>query len=182
MVISAIEFTLKDGRKAIIRSPQDEDAVPTLEYLHTASGETDFLLSYPEEIEKYSPEGEKQFFHSVNSSSDNVMLMCFVEGRLAGNCSLSRYGNIKTRHRADAAIALTKEFWGLGIGTRLFEELINIARNMGIEQLELDCVEGNSRAMGLYEKLGFKTVCVLPNAFHLKNGTPLSRYTMVKVL
>ena len=34
MIISEIEFILKDGRKALIRSPQDEDIPGMLSYLY----------------------------------------------------------------------------------------------------------------------------------------------------
>ena len=33
MIIQDIEFTLKDGRKAVIRSPREEDIPAILDYL-----------------------------------------------------------------------------------------------------------------------------------------------------
>lgn len=44
MIIETTEFTLKDGRKAILRSPREEDIPGVLEYLYITSGETEFLL------------------------------------------------------------------------------------------------------------------------------------------
>ena len=44
MLINDIEFELKDGRRAVLRNPREEDIEGTLEYLRTAAGETDFLL------------------------------------------------------------------------------------------------------------------------------------------
>ena len=88
---------------------------------------------------------------------------------------------MKTRHRAVVAIALLKEFWHQGIGTRLFQELIRIAEeNEHILQMELDFVEGNSRARALYEKMGFRITSVKPNAIRLKDGTLLNEYSMVR--
>ena len=90
---------------------------------------------------------------------------------------------MKTRHRAEVAIALLKEYWGQGIGTRLFEEMIALAREKGDTlQLELDFVEGNTRARALYEKMGFRITGVHPNAIRLKDGTMLNEYSMVKQL
>jgi len=34
MIIREFEYTLKDGRKALIRSPKDEDIQGMLDYLH----------------------------------------------------------------------------------------------------------------------------------------------------
>ena len=48
MIIREIEFTLKDGRKALLRSPKDEDIQGVLDYLYVSAGETEFILRYPE--------------------------------------------------------------------------------------------------------------------------------------
>ena len=62
MIIPETEFTLKDGRKAVLRSPREEDIPGLLEYLYISAGETEFVLRYPEECGKYTPEGEKALF------------------------------------------------------------------------------------------------------------------------
>lgn len=181
MLIKDFEFTLKDGRTAIIRSPKDEDIQGVLDYLYISSGETDFILRYPEECTKYTAEGEKQLFDRMKAADNETMLVCIVEGKVAGNCQITWSNGIKTRHRAHVAIALLKEYWNLGIGTKLFQELIRIAEeNENILQMELDFVEGNSRARGLYEKMGFKITGVKPDAIRLKDGTLLNEYSMVR--
>ena len=80
MIIKDIEYKLKDGRNALIRSPQDEDIQGMLEYLYISAGETDFILRYPEECNKYTVEGEKALFDRVNKSDNEAMLVCLVEG------------------------------------------------------------------------------------------------------
>ena len=44
MIIQDIEFQLKDGRNALIRSPRDEDIQGVLDYLYISAGDTDFIL------------------------------------------------------------------------------------------------------------------------------------------
>ena len=181
MIIKDTEFKLKDGRTAVLRSPRDEDIQGMLDYLYISSGETDFILRYPEECAKYTPEGEKALFDRMNASDHEAMLTCIADGRIAGNCQVSWSTNIKMRHRAMVAIALIKEFWNLGIGTCMFEEMTRIAmENPDIIQMELDFVEGNSRARALYEKMGFRITGVKPDAIRLKDGTLLNEYSMVK--
>ena len=181
MIIQPFEFQLKDGRKALIRSPQDEDIPGMLDYLYTSAGETEFILRYPEECGKYTPEGEKALFDRVNASDHEAMLVCLVDGKVAGNCQIMWPTGMKTRHRASVAIALLKAYWGQGIGTRLFREMIRIAEaNEQILQMELDFVEGNARARALYEKMGFRITGVRPNAIRLKDGTLLNEYSMVR--
>ncbi|MGN0513289.1 MAG: GNAT family N-acetyltransferase [Lachnospiraceae bacterium] len=181
MVIKDIEYILKDGRKALIRSPRDEDIPGMLEYLYISACETDFILRYPEECSKYTVESEKALFDRINESDNEAMLVCLVEGRVAGNCQISWSKGIKTRHRASVAIALLSEFWNQGIGTRLLQELIHIAEeNKNILQIELEFVEGNTRARALYEKMGFRITGVKPNAIRLKDGTLLNEYSMIR--
>ena len=181
MIIRPFEFLLKDGRKAVIRSPEEGDIPGMLDYLTRSAGETEFLLRYPEECGKYTPEGEKQLFERVNAADNEAMLVCLVEGAIAGNCQINWSRGIKTRHRANVAIALLQEYWNQGIGTRLFQELIRIAEeNENILQLELEFIEGNSRARALYEKMGFRITGVRPDAIRLKDGTLLNEYSMIR--
>ena len=181
MIIPEIEYTLKDGRKALIRSPRDEDIPGMLDYLYQSACETEFILRYPEECGKYTAEGEKALFDRMNASDRDAMLVCIVDGRLAGNCEISWSNHFKTQHRASIGIALLREYWGQGIGTRLFQELIRIAEeNKNVLQMELDFIEGNTRARALYEKMGFRISGVRANAIHLKDGRFLNEYSMVR--
>ena len=52
----------------------------------------------------------------------------------------------------------------------------------GVMQIELEFVEGNTRARHLYEKMGFRITGVHPNAIRLKDGMLLNNYTMIKEL
>ncbi len=181
MLIEDIWFTLKDGRKALLRSPLEEDIPGTLEYLVKSAGETEFIIRYPEECVKYTPEGEKRLFEQKNASDNEAMIVCLVDGKVAGNCEIVFQRSIKYRHRATVAIALLREYWNLGIGTRMFEELIRLAEGReGLLQLELDFAEGNARARHLYEKMGFRITGVKPDAIRLKNGELRNEYMMVR--
>ena len=181
MRIEDIRFTLKDGREALLRSPLPEDVPGTLEYLVKSAGETNFIIRYPEECGKYTPEGELKLFERKNESPNEAMIVCLVDGKIAGNCEIAFYGQIKYRHRATVAIALLKDYWNQGIGTRMFQELIRIAEGReGLLQMELEFAEGNSRARALYEKMGFRITGLRPDAIRLKDGTLLNEYQMVR--
>lgn len=183
MVIEEINFTCKDGRAAVLRSPRDEDINGMLHYLNVSAAETEFILRYPEECGKYTEEGEKQLFAQKNASPNEAALVCLVDGKVAGNCNVLVYTNMKKKHRASVGIALLKEYWDQGIGTRMFEEMIRIAQSFpDVIQMELEFIEGNARARHLYEKMGFRVAGVHPNAIRLKDGTLLNEYLMIKEL
>ena len=181
MIIKDTAFTLKDGRKALLRSPKDEDIRGVLDYLYVSAGETEFILRYPEECGKYTAESEKELVDRINAADNDVMLVCVVDGKVAGNCGIHWTKGIKTRHRASVAIALLKEFWNQGIGTKMFEEMIRLAEEREeVTQMELEFVENNSRARHLYEKMGFRIAGVHPNAIRLKDGRLLNNYLMIR--
>ena len=120
-------------------------------------------------------------FENVNASPNDAMLVCDVNGKIAGNCHIAFNGKIKKRHIASVAIALVKEYWNQGIGTRMFEEMIRIATERPeVTQIELEFVEGNTRARHLYEKMGFRIAGVHPNGICLKDGTLLNEYLMIR--
>ena len=181
MIIDEVRFKLKDGREALLRSPKEEDVESALEYLVISAEETEFILRYPEECGKYTPEGEKTLFEKKNASPNEAMIMCIVDGKVVGNCEVRFKDGMKTKHRAGLGIALISEFWNQGIGTKMFQEMIRLAESReDVMQLELDFVEGNARARHLYEKMGFRITGMRPNAIRLKDGTLLNEYTMIR--
>ena len=181
MIYSPKELYLKNNATAIFRSPTKEDAEQMIVYLRTTCSETNFLTREPEEavmpIEK-----EERFLNNILSSENDLMIACEINGKIIGNCNLNRYSKMRMRHRAEIGIAICKDYWGLGIGNFMFSELIRIAREVDIKQLELEVVSNNIRAIKLYEKFGFYVVGEKPNSLCLKDGTMLNELSMIKEL
>ena len=182
MLYESKTFTLKDGRTAVLRNPDPErDATRMIEVLTRVCGETEFLLRYPEEC-RWTVEQEIHVLEGINQAENRLMLVCEADGAVVGMCGLNLNGQIKFRHRADLDISLLKAYWGQGIGTAMFEALIEVAREKGVRQLELDYIEGNARGRGLYEKMGFQEVARHPDAVRLKDGSFRSLVFMMKKL
>ena len=80
MVFKETEFQLKDGRAALLRSPREEDAEEMLRFIIKASGETDFLMKYPEEWAEFSLEQEKAFINDDYCDQNGMMISCIVGG------------------------------------------------------------------------------------------------------
>ena len=181
MIFEDKPITLKDGRTAILKSPCVEDAEKLLNYIKTSCGETEYLARYPEEWNT-TVEQEEAWVNRLRSSPDTLGITCYIDGEVAGNCEISFRGGMKTSHRATIAIAILKDYWNLGIGSAMFEELVAAAQNRGTEIMELEFIEGNDRARHLYEKFGFRVISEKPNAFKLKDGTYRNEFYMQKYL
>ena len=183
MTIKPFDFKLKDGRTATILSPREEDINGVIEYLKISAGETEFILRYPEECDKYTYEAEKALFERKNASEDEAMLICIIDGKVAGNCSVSGVGNKrKIRHRCSMAIALYQEFWGLGIGGAMIGYLTELAEQIGYEQMDLEAVAENTRALTLYAKCGFLESGRRHHALKFDDGTLHDEILMYKPL
>ena len=94
-----------------------------------------------------------------------------MDGVVAGTAGIDALGmRDKIKHRAVFGIAITKEFWGLGLGKYLMEACIECAREAGYLQLELEVVAENERAVEMYRRAGFIEYGRNPKAFRLRTG------------
>lgn len=169
------------GHELLIRNAREEDAQRLIDYLKTTSGETRFLIREPDEV-TMTQEDERRFIRRQNESASDVMLLAFYDGEFAGNASLMGMGPSRYRHRAGVAIALYQAYTGLGIGRAMIEALLAIAKECGIEQVELEVVADNERAIALYKKLGFEVYGTMPRNMKYRDGTYADVYWMMKRL
>ena len=171
--------SLKNGKTAVLRSAEPGDAAAMIDYLKAAAGETPFLLRYPDEV-NFTEEGERILLQSRSDDPSVVMLNAWVGGKLAGSCTLTpKGGQRKLRHRAEIAIAVRRSCWGLGLGSALLNRVLTLAKALGYEQLELEVIDGNDRALRLYERLGFVQTDRTPRAFRYDDGSYRDEIQMV---
>jgi len=176
------EIVLKDGNICVLRSPNEQDAVAILELLKITAGETSYLIRYPEEV-TMTLEEEQKFLKNILESKLNLMICAFVNGELAGNAGIHCVReHLKVKHRARFGIGIKQKFWNKGIGNALMKELLNAAKEMGFEQLELEVFSGNTRAISLYKKYGFEVWGTVKNACKLKDGTYFDELVMGRFL
>lgn len=83
MVFKKKEFKLKDGRKAVLRTPSEDDAEDMLQFIVKASGETDFLMRFPEELAEITLDQERAFIQENCDNKNRMMMTCFVDGIFA---------------------------------------------------------------------------------------------------
>lgn len=182
VIFESKKVKLNNGKECVLRSPVIEDAEELIKYLKQISLETDFLTRYPEEV-SIALEEEEKFIERLNNSFNNVMISAFIDDKLVGSASINPIGEkIRVLHRATFGIAIIKEAWNLGIGTALITEILDCANKASYEQIELEVVTQNRRAIKLYEKFGFKTYGTRENAFKFKDGSYSSDYLMMKTL
>ncbi len=180
MVFGEISIKDKLGRTIILRNARPEDADDLVKYLKATSAETPYLIREPEEI-TITKENEEQFLQTKIDAERELMLIALIDGKHIGNCSLMSIAPYKRyRHRCDVAIALYKEYCGSGIGTAMLQTVLNVAREAGYEQAELEVMAENENAIAMYEKLGFKKYGTFPDNMKYADGSYMDAYWMMK--
>ena len=161
---------LKNNMVCIIRNATITDAKGVLENTKIIREETDFLLSYPDEI-NFSIEEKEEFLENKENSPCEIQICALVDNRIVGLAGISAVGSKdKVKHRAEFGISIEKAYYGKGIGTALTKACIECAKTAGYRQLELEVVDENKNAIALYKKFGFKETGRNPRGF-------CSRYT-----
>lgn len=179
MYIKPKSVKLKNGQSITLRSPDMFDAEQLLNHMRLTSAETEFMSRYPEEI-NISVESQSRFLQMIENDAENFMLAAYLDGRMVGNAAVTRVrDNFKYRHRANFGISLQEEVCGIGLGTIIMSEILDIVKQTTFEQLELTVFGDNLRAIHLYEKVGFKKVGSMPRAYRLKNGSYHDEVQMV---
>jgi RimJ/RimL family protein N-acetyltransferase len=148
---------LKNGQELTIVKAKPEDAKDILEYLNIVGGESDNLLFGKNGI-SMSIEQESNFIKNINNSNKSCMLIGRIDGILASIVSLSGSERERIAHRGEIAVSVRKDYWSLGVGSAMMEELIQFAKKAGIEVIGLEVKSDNSNAIHLYEKFGFKRI------------------------
>ena len=180
MIVKPKEFDL-NGRKLVLRNAVEDEAEMLLKYLKQVYAETPFLIQEPDEI-TFTIDDEKKYIKENNDSNSDLLLIGMLDGKHVGNCSLMGNSARRLKHRTSLGIVLYLEYTGLGIGRIMIEEVCKIAKENGIEQIELEVAANNRNAISLYEKLGFEKIATLPNNMKYADGTYADVHFMMKYL
>ncbi len=74
---------LKDGRSCILRNGTAADGQAMLDIYALTHAQTDYLLSYPDEVTMTALQ-EAQFLREKTDSENEIELLAEVEGRIVG--------------------------------------------------------------------------------------------------
>jgi len=78
-----------------------------------------------------------------------------VTNEVVGWCDIARAPFEGFRHSGRLGMGLLPHVRGKGLGRRLAQATIDAVRARGVERIELEVFASNTRAIRLYERLGF---------------------------
>lgn len=140
----------------VIREAVPDDAAGILNHIEATAAETGFMTMDEEGLGITVAE-EKEHLARLYESKNSTLYVALINQQVVGTASIHGASSPKLQHIGEVGIAIAKEFWGLGLGTAMMEELIHWAQESGvIKRLELTVQARNTKARNLYEKLGFQ--------------------------
>ncbi|MEU9355799.1 ribosomal protein S18-alanine N-acetyltransferase [Streptomyces griseoloalbus] len=102
--------------------------------------------------------------HSRGPGATRRYVVAEEGDRIVGYAGLSATGAEADGGSAPVAdvqtIAVTRDYWGTGLGSRLLTELLRAATAFECAEVLLECRVDNVRAQKLYERYGFETIGV----------------------
>jgi RimJ/RimL family protein N-acetyltransferase len=157
-------FTLKDGARVLLRPLTEDDRQSLLDF-----------------FQPVSPEERRYFRHDVsdpkvveawttNVDYDKIFpLVAIVGNRIVGNTTL-HFHDGPARHRAEVRIFLAKDFRQRGLGVRMLQGLIELARRRSLFILEVFIVNDSTHIIRAFHNAGFETKCIFEDYFMLPDG------------
>lgn len=162
------KIKLKNRQSLILRKANVDDAEKMIEYLNAVGGESDNLLFGKNEFH-LSVEQEREYIKNLNNSKDVFMVIGIIDNKVVSIAQIRKLGRKRIEHNSEIAISVKKDYWGLGIGSLVMEQLIEFAKNNNIMNISLGVKASNYKAINLYEKFGFKKIGIHKNYFNI-NG------------
>ena len=109
------------------------------------------------ETELRSPEERRQWLAARGPR--HPVIVAEADGQVVGWGSLNPFNPRKAYdHAADFSVYVERDWRGKGVGRRLLERLIELARQIGYHKMVLSAFPFNTAGIALYERLGFRTV------------------------
>ena len=166
----------------LIREAEVEDAAALVSFLNRVSVETDFTSLDGDGILLTSE--EMAIFLNKQASWDNqITLLAFLNGKIAGIVNITADQRKRVRHIGDLFIVIGKKYWNNGLGSLLLEEVVEWAQASGIlRRLQLTVQTRNLAAVHLYQKHGFVIEGRQERGAYIEEGDFIDVYLMGRLI
>ncbi|EOH80858.1 GNAT family N-acetyltransferase [Enterococcus malodoratus] len=172
--MSEVEITL---REAI-----PDDAGNLLQASRQIAEETDFLIMDEAGL-GLNEEMLSLQLADLYESENNLLLLAFANERIIGMASVKAAPEYTVSHIGEIGVSVLKEFWGMGLGTALLDEVIYWSENNSpLRRLELTVQKRNERAIHLYQKFDFITEAEMERGARDVQGEFLNVLLMSKLI
>jgi RimJ/RimL family protein N-acetyltransferase len=155
MRIGAREIATRDGRGLVVRSARPNEAGALYDhYLTIRAREPEVNV---EEADEWQATGDsvRRLIEGLERAPNGFLLVADAGG-IVGALSVEGGRFRKVRHVGEVGVSVQREWRGRGVGRRLMETAIDVARTSAeLSRLSLRVFASNAPALRLYESMGF---------------------------
>ncbi len=157
-------ITLRDGTRVLLRPLVKEDYRALSDLYMNVSFEDRRYMRH----DVNDPEVIRAWIDQLDY--DSVLPIVAVVGdRIVGNTTL-HFNRGPARHRAEIRIFLAKDYRRRGLGNKLLQAVIDIARKKGLFMLEVQVVSDQIEVIKAMKNSGFEKACTFENYFMFPDG------------
>lgn len=157
-------ITLKDSVSVLLR-PMTPDDLQGLIKLFAPISDEDFLYLRDDVRDP----AVLEVWCKTLDYSRVLPLLAVVKDQLVGQATLHFQRGPK-RHVGEVRIFLAKGFRQRGLGTRMLNKLIDLARRSGLHLLVAEIVADQTKVIKSFQKLGFEKQAIYEDYFMLADG------------
>lgn len=147
------EWRAPDGTIVTIRPIRPEDATIERAFFDALSPEARYLR-FMSSIKELTPEMLWQFTH-VDYDRDMALIAAIGEGAREVQVAVARYVTDADGESCEFAVVVAERWRGIGLGVRLMQLIIDIARERGMKSITGLILASNSRMLAMAKTLGF---------------------------
>ncbi len=153
------EVVLKNGSKVFLRPLREDDVERLYDFFLNEVSEEDLMLLKDNVKDYYVVENWCR-----NLDYDRVFPLVAQDegGRIVGNATLHHREYGWSRQVAKIRVLTCLGCRGLGLGTAMVKELLEVAQIMGLSKVMAEVLSSQKAAMDALEKLGFQRVACIP--------------------
>lgn len=164
----------------LLREVNREDAEGLVRLIKQVESESQYMLFEAGE-RNIEPEQQIKRIEAMKKEGNSTIFVAEENDKLIGYLIVMGGNAMRNKHSVYLVIGILSQYRGLGVGTKLFEELEKWAMVHQIHRLELSVVTRNEAGLRLYKKMGFEIEGTKRHSL-LINGEFVDEYYMSKLL
>lgn len=151
------EFTLKDGRKGIVRRAGAADAGDLLKLFEAIITHDAYNVTALADFEKTEMTVEKEQKYIEDHQIENsLLLVAQVNNAIVGTAAIENGNRERTAHTGMLHVSVDRRYRQNGVATALLHAALEWAKDSPfIEKVALGVLANHAVAIDLYKKLGF---------------------------
>lgn len=166
-----------------VRQAHVDDSGDIFHLMNTVTDLDNHVLLVPESFKSRTIEQEEQFIKRMTAKENCNLFVAIIDDRIVGIGDIHGSSDPARKHSVSVGVSVHPEFRRIGVASRLMQQMDEwIGSNRTIEKITLSVLGNNSKAIGLYRKLGYEQEGVMKKDLRSPEGEYIDVIKMAKFM